>query len=187
MKPAPIDLNEGGGALCRLNVGKALYGANRATTTDQLFVGDATGFSEFATGRDVLELQWNQGSSYPGEIRARHETDLAFRVSGKIQSRWVDPGTIIKMFDILGPCSFIDISIFIVVNPFISFVISEDANESISVKENEFSFHFLMIIPFSFKNKIAFTEIIYSSALSSSFIEVSFIYIFIDVLMCPSP
>ena len=38
----------------------------------------------------------NQGSSYPGEIRARHETDLAFRVSGKIQSRWVDPGTIIK-------------------------------------------------------------------------------------------
>lgn len=38
----------------------------------------------------------NQGVSYPAEVRARHETDLAFRVGGKIQSRLVDPGAIVK-------------------------------------------------------------------------------------------
>ena len=30
------------------------------------------------------------GSSYTGEIRARHEFDVAFRVGGKIASRLVD-------------------------------------------------------------------------------------------------
>lgn len=34
----------------------------------------------------------DQGIVFPGEIRARHETDLAFRVGGKITRRLVDPG-----------------------------------------------------------------------------------------------
>ena len=58
-----IDLNEGGGALCRLDVGKTLYGAHRAATTDQLFVGDETGFSEFANGKNLLEYEWHSGES----------------------------------------------------------------------------------------------------------------------------
>src|SRR5574343_337123 len=36
------------------------------------------------------------GSVYTGEIRARHEVDLAFRVGGKIAARLVDAGTEIK-------------------------------------------------------------------------------------------
>lgn len=36
------------------------------------------------------------GSSYSGEIRARHEFDVAFRVGGKITSRLVDTGAEVK-------------------------------------------------------------------------------------------
>lgn len=36
------------------------------------------------------------GSSYTGEIRARHEFDVAFRVGGKIASRLVDAGAEVK-------------------------------------------------------------------------------------------
>lgn len=37
-----------------------------------------------------------EGSVYTGEIRARHEVDLAFRVGGKIAARLVDAGAEIK-------------------------------------------------------------------------------------------
>lgn len=37
-----------------------------------------------------------QGAAYTGEIRARHEVDLAFRVGGKIAARLVDAGSEIK-------------------------------------------------------------------------------------------
>lgn len=37
-----------------------------------------------------------QGAAHTGEIRARHEVDLAFRVGGKIAARLVDAGTDIK-------------------------------------------------------------------------------------------
>lgn len=33
---------------------------------------------------------------YPGEVRARYETDLAFRVSGKVVARYVDVGAMVK-------------------------------------------------------------------------------------------
>ncbi|HQS99373.1 MAG: efflux transporter periplasmic adaptor subunit [Hydrogenophilales bacterium 16-64-46] len=33
---------------------------------------------------------------YPGEIRARHETDLAFRVAGRVNSRAVDAGSVVR-------------------------------------------------------------------------------------------
>jgi len=33
---------------------------------------------------------------YPGEIRARHETDHAFRISGKMTARLVDAGSVVK-------------------------------------------------------------------------------------------
>jgi len=36
------------------------------------------------------------GSSYSGEIRARHEIDLAFRVGGKLAARLVDAGAEVK-------------------------------------------------------------------------------------------
>jgi len=37
-----------------------------------------------------------EGATYTGEIRARHEVDLAFRVGGKIAARMVDAGAEIK-------------------------------------------------------------------------------------------
>jgi multidrug efflux pump subunit AcrA (membrane-fusion protein) len=37
-----------------------------------------------------------EGSIYTGEIRARHEVDLSFRVGGKIAARLVDAGAEIK-------------------------------------------------------------------------------------------
>ena len=36
------------------------------------------------------------GNVYSGEVRARHETDLAFRVGGKLVARHVDVGAIVK-------------------------------------------------------------------------------------------
>lgn len=53
-----------------------------------------------ATARDVLVQSVGGASThtgvYTGEIRARHEIDLAFRVGGKLASRLVDAGTEIK-------------------------------------------------------------------------------------------
>lgn len=64
-----IDLNEGGGAMCRLDVGRPLFSAHRAATTDQLFVGDETGFSEFAVGETTLPFEWHSGQkTYPKPV-----------------------------------------------------------------------------------------------------------------------
>ena len=38
----------------------------------------------------------HQGALYAGEVRARHETDLAFRVAGRVQARNVEVGTLVK-------------------------------------------------------------------------------------------
>ena len=40
-------------------------------------------------------------SSYPGEVRGRYESDLAFQVAGKIISRSVNLGDTVKTGDIL--------------------------------------------------------------------------------------
>lgn len=44
----------------------------------------------------VGEASNRQSAAYTGEIRARHEVDLAFRVGGRIAARLVDPGAEIK-------------------------------------------------------------------------------------------
>jgi len=38
----------------------------------------------------------HSGTRYAGEVRARHETDLAFRVAGRVQTRAVEIGTQVK-------------------------------------------------------------------------------------------
>ncbi|OGU23411.1 MAG: efflux transporter periplasmic adaptor subunit [Hydrogenophilales bacterium RIFOXYD1_FULL_62_11] len=38
----------------------------------------------------------HSSTRYSGEVRARHETDLAFRVTGRVQARWVEVGTQVK-------------------------------------------------------------------------------------------
>lgn len=43
-------------------------------------------------GRHTLEA----GTRYAGEVRARHETDLAFRVGGRVRSRGVETGTEVR-------------------------------------------------------------------------------------------
>lgn len=42
---------------CRLDFGKPIYGSWTSSATDQLFIGDSTGFSEFASG-DPLDMSW---------------------------------------------------------------------------------------------------------------------------------
>lgn len=42
-----------------------------------------------------------QNASYPGEVRGRYETQLAFQVSGKIVKRNVDPGSKVNPGDVL--------------------------------------------------------------------------------------
>lgn len=39
---------------------------------------------------------------YPGEVRARHEADLAFRIGGKITARLVDAGAMVKKGQVLA-------------------------------------------------------------------------------------
>ncbi len=41
-------------------------------------------------------------SVYSGEVRARHEVDLAFRISGKLISRQVEVGSLVKAGDVLA-------------------------------------------------------------------------------------
>ena len=43
-----------------------------------------------------------QGTRFAGEVRARYETDLAFRVAGKVSTRQVDVGTPVKAGQILA-------------------------------------------------------------------------------------
>lgn len=42
------------------------------------------------------------GTRYSGEVRARYETDLAFRVAGRVQSRLVDVGTQVEAGQIIA-------------------------------------------------------------------------------------
>jgi len=49
--------------------------------------------------QDQAEAHTN---SYPGEVRARHEADLAFRISGKLVSRQVEVGSSVKAGDVLA-------------------------------------------------------------------------------------
>ncbi|MGL4410401.1 MAG: efflux RND transporter periplasmic adaptor subunit [Zoogloea sp.] len=44
----------------------------------------------------------NGASQYTGEVRARHETDLAFRVGGKVVERLVDVGAAVKAGQVLA-------------------------------------------------------------------------------------
>ena len=52
-----LDLEMGGMGFTRLDLGSALYGGFTSSTTDQLFIGDDTGFSEFAAG-DPASYVW---------------------------------------------------------------------------------------------------------------------------------
>ena len=44
----------------------------------------------------------HQGALYAGEVRARHETDLAFRVAGRVQMRNVEVGTLVKAGQVIA-------------------------------------------------------------------------------------
>lgn len=60
--PFLIDMNEAGGSMTRLNLGRAIYGAAVSGMTDQLYVLTDTGFAEFAAGADLaLALEWWSG------------------------------------------------------------------------------------------------------------------------------
>jgi hypothetical protein len=54
-----LDLEMGGMGFTRLDLGSASYGGFSSSTTDQLFIGDATGFAEFAAIDSApLEYEW---------------------------------------------------------------------------------------------------------------------------------
>jgi multidrug efflux system membrane fusion protein len=44
----------------------------------------------------------HSGTRYAGEVRARHETDLAFRVAGRVQARKVEVGTLVKAGQVIA-------------------------------------------------------------------------------------
>ena len=44
----------------------------------------------------------HQGMRYAGEVRARYETDLAFRVGGRVQTRTVEVGTQVKAGQVIA-------------------------------------------------------------------------------------
>jgi multidrug efflux system membrane fusion protein len=44
----------------------------------------------------------HQGTRYAGEVRARYETDLAFRVAGRVQTRMVEVGTQVKAGQVIA-------------------------------------------------------------------------------------
>ncbi len=44
----------------------------------------------------------HQGMRYAGEVRARYETDLAFRVAGRVQTRTVEVGTQVKAGQVIA-------------------------------------------------------------------------------------
>lgn len=52
-----IDMT-GDTGFCRLDFGEYVYGSGVSGKTDQLFVCDATGFSEFAAGTDPMDYAW---------------------------------------------------------------------------------------------------------------------------------
>lgn len=52
-----IDMT-GNTGFCRLDFGEYVYGSGVSGKTDQLFVCDATGFSEFAAGTDPMDYAW---------------------------------------------------------------------------------------------------------------------------------
>lgn len=44
----------------------------------------------------------HQGTRYAGEVRARYETDLAFRVAGRVQTRLVEVGSQVKVGQVIA-------------------------------------------------------------------------------------
>lgn len=53
----------------------------------------------------VIQVQPNTAadrSVFSGEVRARHEADLAFRIAGKLVARQVDVGSLVKAGDVLA-------------------------------------------------------------------------------------
>jgi len=52
-----LDLEQGGAGFTRIDVGSSLFGGYTSSATDQIFMGDETGFAEFAVG-DPLDLSW---------------------------------------------------------------------------------------------------------------------------------
>ena len=50
-----------------------------------------------------VDWQYGQGSArYAGEVRARYETDLAFRVAGRVATRLVEAGTQVKAGQVIA-------------------------------------------------------------------------------------
>jgi RND family efflux transporter MFP subunit len=58
--------------------------------------------SRFAYTVVIGSTSKNQSNFYSGEIHARHETSLGFRISGKILQRLVDPGAAVKAGQVLA-------------------------------------------------------------------------------------
>lgn len=58
-----LDMELGGMGFTRLDLGSALYGGSTSSYTDQLFIGDGTGFSEFAAG-DPAPYVWRSRDHY---------------------------------------------------------------------------------------------------------------------------
>lgn len=56
-----LRLDESEGAYCRLVLPEAAYSASVSGTTDQLYVGTATGFAEFAGSNARLAGEWHSG------------------------------------------------------------------------------------------------------------------------------
>lgn len=50
----------------------------------------------------VAEAEANGAASYSGEVRARHETTLGFRVGGKLVERKVDVGSVVRPGQVLA-------------------------------------------------------------------------------------
>src|SRR5256885_9832570 len=64
--------------------------------------GPATPPAKPALVAAPLPLSEEAGEAYPGAVRAEVETDLSFRVAGKISSRLVDAGAQVKAGQVLA-------------------------------------------------------------------------------------
>ncbi len=65
----------------------------------------------FAETIIIGTAEQKQSDSYSGEIHARHETALAFRIGGKITERLVDAGTTVKTGQVLARIDATDASL----------------------------------------------------------------------------
>ncbi len=63
---------------------------------------------QFALTQIVGAVAGDSSNIYSGEIRARHETQLGFRMGGKIVERLVDVGTVVKAGQVLARIDSVD-------------------------------------------------------------------------------